>query len=128
MCHMMYHILCECNIKIWKPPVWPLNVCCVLGQGTLSTFVLVHKDKIGSRIRLKLIRDKLVSHIEGVYDFHPIKITETRNKIKTLIGRRKNEKKFNNANTSMKFVNIFTNNLMLWLCFNTAESGETVFI
>lgn len=34
--------------------VLPLAVWCILGQGTLSTFVLVPKDKIGSRLSLEV--------------------------------------------------------------------------
>lgn len=87
--------------------MWPLDVCWVLRQGTFSTFVLAHTDKIGLRLRLEVNRcDGLVSHLERVYDFHPISTTETRNKKTTHIGRRKYENI--NANTSNKLDNLFT--------------------
>lgn len=76
---MIYYILCEFH-RVYKNvkrstveiPVLPLYVCCVLRQGTLCIFVLVHIDRIGYRLRLEVNQRGLVSHPEGVYDFYPI--------------------------------------------------------
>lgn len=53
-----------------QAPVLPLAVCCVFRQDTLSTLVLFHKDKIGSRLRLEINL-----RWTGVPDFHPINTT-----------------------------------------------------
>lgn len=64
--------------------------------------------KFGPGSGWKLICDGLVSHPEGVYDFHPISTTETRNKITTLICWRKNENIINDTNTSNELAHLFT--------------------
>lgn len=77
---MIYYILCEFhsvykNVKrsTVEIPVLPLYVCCVLRQGTLCIFVLVHIDRSGHRLRLEVNQRWPGVPSRGIfYDFYPI--------------------------------------------------------
>lgn len=100
-------------------PVWPLDVCCE--TSVLSTFVLADTDKIEYRLRQVVNLPWTGVQARG---FHPISTTETRNKTTTLIGRWKNENIY--ANTFNNLDYLFTEHELIWLCFKSAESRETV--
>lgn len=92
---MIYYILCEFH-RVYKNvkrstveiPVLPLYVCCVLRQGTLCIFVLVHIDRIGYRLRLEVNQRWPGVPSRGSLWFLSNNTTETRNIKTTFIGRR----------------------------------------
>lgn len=92
---MIYYILCEFH-RVYKNvkrstveiPVLPLYVCCVLRQGTLCIFVLVHIDRIGYRLRLEVNQRWPGVPSRGSLLFLSNNTTETRNIKTTFIGRR----------------------------------------
>lgn len=92
---MVYYILCEFH-RVYKNvkrstveiPVLPLYVCCVLRQGTLCIFVLVHIDRIGYRLRLEVNQRWPGVPSRGSLWFLSNNTTETRNIKTTFIGRR----------------------------------------
>lgn len=110
-CHMIYYILCEFH-RVYKNvkrstveiPVLPLYVFCVLRQGTLCIFVLVHIDRIGYRLRLEVNQRWPGVPSRGSLWYLSNNTTETRNIKTTFIGRR--IKKI--ANTSKKIIILFT--------------------